>query len=408
MPQEPNDSQNEPQRPQSPYRQDYAANDTQSLDGGEGNTSRQKNASVGACDRVPDSKSCDRPEAGEYWDQTYHDHSSAPAMSAGNPYTSYGKAMSSRRGGSHGWIVAIVAIAALALVMMFGIWSCSSTFSIQDASNTDDADLLTSDAIGIITIDGEIQYDETTSSPEGLKTQLDRAAQNDRIKAVVLRVNSGGGVATAGEEMATYVRQFQEDTGKPVVVSSAANNCSAAYEISSQADCIFVAKTTAIGAIGTAMQITDYSGLMEMLGITTENITSATSKDSTYGTRSLTDEERAYYQKQIDQINQTFIENVSQGRNMTIDEVKSLATGLTFTGLEAVNNGLADEVGTQEDAVAKAAELAGSSSYSTIALESSRTDNLDVLLDLLSESKSSDTNELIQSLEELNNDDSIK
>ena len=71
------------------------------------------------------------------------------------------------------------------------------------------------------------------------------------------------------------------------------------YEISSQADYIYVAKTTAIGAIGTAMQFMDYSGLMEMLGITTENITSSDSKDSTYGTCALTDEERAYYQPRL-------------------------------------------------------------------------------------------------------------
>ena len=70
---------------------------------------------------------------------------------------------------------------------------------------------------------------------------------------MVLRVDSGGGMATAGEEMAAYVRDFS----KPIVVSSASMNCSAAYEISSQADYIFVNETTAIGAIGTIMQSTD-------------------------------------------------------------------------------------------------------------------------------------------------------
>lgn len=87
----------------------------------------------------------------------------------------------------------------------------------------------------------------TTNSPDGLKQQLDVAADDSRIIAVVLRVNSGGGVATAGEEMSTYVKEFREDTGKPVVVSSASTNASAAYEISSQADYIFTAHTTAIG-----------------------------------------------------------------------------------------------------------------------------------------------------------------
>ncbi len=152
-------------------------------------------------------------------------------------------------------------------------------------SSSYDSEPLFPNTVAVIDIDSTIQYDGTTNSPDGLKQQLDVAADDSRIIAVVLRVNSGGGVATAGEEMSIYVKEFREDTGKPVVVSSASTNASAAYEISSQADYIFTAHTTAIGAIGTAMQLVDYSGLMSMLGISTEDITSAESKDSTYGTR---------------------------------------------------------------------------------------------------------------------------
>ena len=147
---------------------------------------------------------------------------------------------------------------------------------------------------------------------------------------------------------------------------------------------------------------------MEMLGITTEDITSSDSKDSTYGTRALTDEERAYYQAQIDQINETFIENVAEGRAMTTDEVRALATGLTFTGLDAVENGLADEVGTQEDAVAKAAELAGCSTTATITLDTSSSDDLSLLLDLMSASNTQTTEELAQALKELDASGSVK
>lgn len=318
-----------------------------------------------------------------------------------NPGTGYPAYASTKPIKSRGWIVGIVIVVALAMVMMFGMWSCSSAFSSAGTSVGSDADLLTSDAVAIITIDGTIQYDGTTSSPEGLKEQLDIAANNSYIKAVVLRVNSGGGTATAGEEMTEYLREFKETTGKPVVVSSAATNASAAYEISSQADYIYTAKTTSIGAIGTAMQFMDYSGLMEMLGITTEDITSAPSKDSTYGNRGLTDEEREYYQAQIDQINETFIENVAEGRGMSSDEVRKLATGLTFTGLDAVENGLADEIGTQEDAVKKAAELAGSSTKATVTLDTSSSDDLDLLLDLMSKTDGVTTEELAQALKEL-------
>ena len=276
-----------------------------------------------------------------------------------------------------GWIVALVAVILLFAFMFAGLASCTNimTSSVGSlgswnlgSSSSSGVESLTQDAVGVITIDGTIQYDGTTASPEGLKGQLDRAAENSHIKAVVLRVNSGGGTATAGEEMAVYVRRFMEETGKPVVVSSASMNASAAYEISSQADYIFTAKTTAIGAIGTAMQVTDLSGLLDKLGIRIDNITSSDSKDSSYGTRALTEEERAYYQAMVDQINETFVQTVAEGRNMSVEEVRALATGLTFTGMEAVENGLADEVGTLEDAVDKAAFLAGAFDCVTVAL----------------------------------------
>lgn len=294
-----------------------------------------------------------------------------------------------------GWIVALVAVILFFALMFAGLASCTSVVSsfgsmgslgslgalMSDSSS--ELDYLSYDAVGIITLDGTIQYDGTVCSPEGLKAQLDIAEQNPHIKAVVLRVNSGGGTATAGEEMATYLSQFS----KPVVVSSASMNASAAYEISSQADYIFTAKTTAIGAIGTAMQITDMSGLLEKLGIDVDNITSADSKDSSYGTRPLTEEERAYYQAMVDQINESFIETVAAGRGMDVEDVRALATGMTFTGIDAVENGLADEIGTLEDAVAMAAQLAGVSTYDTVNLEPSYSD-ISSLLDLMSSSQS--------------------
>ncbi|MDR2721573.1 MAG: signal peptide peptidase SppA [Coriobacteriaceae bacterium] len=280
-----------------------------------------------------------------------------------------------------GWIVGIVAILAILALLTVGMVSCASMFGSLGNAPTDEVALLNKDSIAIITISGTIQYDGSTASPEGLKTQLDRAAENDYIKAVVLRVNSGGGVATAGEEMALYVKDFP----KPVVISSASINASAAYEFSSQADYIFTAKTTAIGSIGTAMSFTDLSGLYEKLGIHIEDITSAESKDSSYGNRPLTEEEREYYQAMIDEINESFIETVAEGRNMDIEAVRELATGLTFTGITGVENGLADRVGTLEDACDKAAELAGISDYETVYLRQ-RGLNLDMLtlLDLLS------------------------
>ena len=299
------------------------------------------------------------------------------------------------------WVVPVV-ILALVAVIVFSIASCTNALmggSAVEASQPN--------TVAVIDLAGTIEYDGTSCSPEGLKYLLDQAESDPNIVAVVLRVNSGGGTATAGEEMATYVREFS----KPVVVSSASINCSAAYEISSQADYIYVAQTTEIGSIGTIMQSIDYSQLLELLGVDVTNIASADSKDSSYGTRPLTEEEIAYYQDMVNQINDVFVQNVVDGRGMTEAEVRALATGLPFTGTQAIENGLADEVGTREDAIAYAAMLAGirDDSYSTKNLQISQ-DSLYGLLDLLS-SSSSNTSitaaDLAAALKELNENDGI-
>ena len=362
---------------------------------------------IGPDGRAPASGGGAERPAGQGWHQPAPPYQPPYQQGAYQPYPPYAQPAPAAPKKSRAWIVALVAVVLFFALMFFGMASCSravsSAMSMGSASAGSELDYATGDVVGVITIDGTIQYDGTTSSPEGLKEQIDLAASDSRVKAIVLRVDSGGGVATAGEEMSAYVR----DCSVPVVVSSASMNASAAYEISSQADYIYTAKTTAIGAIGTAMQFTDLSGLYELLGINMENITSADSKDSSYGTRALTDEERAYYQDMVDQINETFIQAVAEGRGMTEDEVRALATGLTFTGMEAVENGLADELGTKEDAVEKAAELAGISRYSTVSLESS-SNSLSGLLDLMMlDSENASVERIADALKELDGDGNV-
>lgn len=313
-----------------------------------------------------------QPQAAPAWGQPWPAYGQ-PAMYAPAPVP---------QKKSRAWIVALVAVVLVFALLAMAMQSCTSLFasSMGSASQGSSLDALTQDAVAVIAIDGTIQYDGSSSSPEGLKTLLDEAEENPHVKAVVLRVDSGGGTSTAGEEMSGYVRDFS----KPIVVSSASLNASAAYQISSQADYIYTAKSTSIGSIGVVLQITDTSELMDMLGIRIENITSADSKDSSYGNRALTDEERAYYQRMVDQINEDFIQTVAEGRGMGVEEVRALATGLPFTGTDAVENGLADEIGTREDAIAKAAELAGISAYTVVDLQP-ESDDLYAMLDLLSE-----------------------
>lgn len=258
------------------------------------------------------------------------------------------------------WVLRFIALIGLLTCCLVFTLSCSNMLnSIASFGADNGIDTPTLEpSVGIIDITGSIDYDSSASSPDGLRELLRQAEDDVNIKAIVLRVNSGGGSATAGEEMAHLVKQFS----KPVVVLTQSINASAAYEISSQADYIFAAQSSDIGSIGTALQLSDLSGLYEKLGIKRNDFVSGHSKDSSYGNRPLTPEERAYYQDYVNQINEIFISNVAEGRNLDKEEVRKLATGLTWSGLEAVNNKTADAIGYYDDALKKAAEL-GSLKY---------------------------------------------
>ena len=290
------------------------------------------------------------------------------------------------------WVVALIILGVFLLLAVL-LGSCVASMFALGSVQTDYKD----NTIAVIQMDGTMDYDGTANSPEGLKELLDIASDNDNIKAIVLRVNSGGGTAAAGEEMSTYLKDFD----KPVVVSSAAINASAAYMISSQADYIYVLNSTDIGAIGTLLQHYNLSELLEKLGINIENIKSADSKDSSYYNRPLTDEERERYQHLVDQINEYFIKTVAEGRDMKVEEVRKLADGMTWVGQDSVDVGLADEVGTFEDACAKAAELAGCPDDYDVDELSITYSDLSQFIDLLGQDQGNSDSATLEAIKEL-------
>ena len=222
-----------------------------------------------------------------------------------------------------GWIVALVAVVLLFIVTIFGMMSCTNVLSGFSSlgSSLDDASSLvtTGPSVGVIEISGTIQYDGSVCCPEGLKGKLDEAAEDPNIKAIVCacglrrrRRDSGGGDDAVREGLLEARCRLERVHERERCVRDI---FSSGLHLHRQ--------DSAIGAIGTAMQITDLSGLYEKLGINIEDITSAEGKDSSYGTRGLTDEERAHYQHMVDQINETFLQSVAEGRGMDIEEVRA-------------------------------------------------------------------------------------
>lgn len=187
---------------------------------------------------------------------------------------------------------------------------------------------------------------------------LRRAEANPRVKAVVLRVNSGGGSPAAAEEIYAAIRRLRA-RGKPVVVSMGDVAASAAYYISAAADRIVANPSTMTGSIGVISQTFVVADLLQEYGVSVETIVSGPFKDAPSSYRHLTDEERAYMQEMVNDVLETFIEAVATGRDLDKEYIRTLADGRIFTGRQAHALRLVDELGGLEDAIMLAAELAG-------------------------------------------------
>jgi protease-4 len=245
----------------------------------------------------------------------------------------------------------------LALVTII-IMSCSLPF-ILSSDRSGSVISGTGDAVAVIHLDGVIAGTGATGSgyvtPESFLDQLDKAADDDRVKAVVLRVDSPGGTVAASEEIAAYVRGFK----KPIVVSIGDIGASGAYMVSSQADEIIANPGSSVGSIGVISEIPNVAALLGKIGVEFQVITAGKNKDTGSPYRSLTKEERALIQGEVNEAYEQFIGIVAEGRKMKPEKVRELATGWTWSGDKALELGLIDKIGTYQDALASAAKRGG-------------------------------------------------
>lgn len=194
-----------------------------------------------------------------------------------------------------------------------------------------------------------------TVTPEKIISQLDEAESNPNVKAILIRVNSPGGSAAASQEIYEEVKK----TEKPVVVSVSETCASGAYYISSAADKIVANRSSSVGSIGVIMQLPNFEGLYEQLGIKYTTIKQGEFKDVGSPDRPITEEEVRMLEAQLKEIYEQFISDVADSRSMEISEIRELATGWVFLGTEALELGLIDEIGNYKDAIDAAAELGG-------------------------------------------------
>ena len=193
---------------------------------------------------------------------------------------------------------------------------------------------------------------------------LDELAEDKDVKAVVLRINSGGGSAYASEQMWRAIQQLREK--KPVVVSMGGLAASGGYYMSCGADHIIAEPTTLTGSIGIFGLIPDVSGLLtQKIGLHFDVVKTNEASDFGAMGRPFNAAEGAAMQAYVDRGYRLFLKRVAEGRKMTTETVDSIAQGRIWTGQQALGMKLVDALGTLDDAVAKAASLAKLKEYST-------------------------------------------
>ncbi len=211
--------------------------------------------------------------------------------------------------------------------------------------------------VGVITSSHDIS--QGTSSSSHIIELLQKYGENDSVKAIVLRIDSPGGTVVAAQEVYGAVNRLRHETGKTVVVSMADVAASGGYYISCAADRIFANPGTITGSIGVIMEFPNLEGLFGKIGIRTTTIKSGEFKDTGNALREMTERETRLLQELIDDVFSQFVDAVEKGREMDEGEVRALADGRIFTGRQAKELGLVDELGDLEEAVNRAAELAG-------------------------------------------------
>ncbi|CAM4190937.1 signal peptide peptidase SppA [Vibrio agarivorans] len=237
-----------------------------------------------------------------------------------------------------------------------GFYEYQNTFFNDYSSASDD--------IAVVVVSGAImdgRQQRNTVGGDTTAALLRQARNDDDVKAVVLRVDSPGGSAFASEVIRHEVVALRQ-AGKPVVVSMSSLAASGGYWVSMSADKIIAQPTTLTGSIGVFSVITTFEKGLDNIGVNTDGI--GTSPFSGVGvTTGLSDGASQAIQLGVEHAYSRFTGLVAEGRNIDINEMQKIAEGRVWTGQDAMNLGLVDEMGDFDDALAAAAELAELDDY---------------------------------------------
>ena len=215
-----------------------------------------------------------------------------------------------------------------------------------------------------------------------------QARLDEKIKAVVLRVNSPGGDGLASDVILREVNLLKEE--KPIVVSMGNLAASGGYYIACGANKIFANPNTITGSIGVFGIIPNFEKFFKnKLGITFDEVMTNDNSDFMNITKPMTEYQYNLIQKEVDDFYDTFVNHVVKGRGMTYEQVDEIGQGRVWTGIDALEIGLVDELGGMGDAIEAAVELAELEDYRVIELPEQKDPFQKLLSDLMNQSRSS-------------------
>jgi protease IV len=192
-----------------------------------------------------------------------------------------------------------------------------------------------------------------------VREELQKAEKDDRVRALIVRINSPGGTITASDVLYHELLAFKERRRVPVIAAIMDVGASGGYYAALAADTIVANPTTVTGSIGVVMVTVNAQGLLEKIGVAPLAIKSGPMKDAGSPFRSLTESERAVFQSIIDEMYGRFVGLIVKARKMPEDRVRAAADGRVYTAEQALRLGLVDRIGYLEDVVALAKERAG-------------------------------------------------
>jgi protease-4 len=192
-----------------------------------------------------------------------------------------------------------------------------------------------------------------------LKEELTMAAEDQHIKAVLLRINSPGGTVTASDVIYHEIMAFKEKRKIPVVAVIMDLGASGGYYIAVAADKIVAHPTSVTGSVGVIMLRVSAEGLLQKIGVEASAIKSGGKKDIGSPFRPMTEEERALFQTMINTFFARFVDVVNKGRALPPEQLKIITDGRVLTGPQALQVGLVDQIGYLEDGIEAAKQLAG-------------------------------------------------